>query len=153
MAQTYDLGELGRFRLNERFGHVSINKSNKPPKTRVLRSADVLTIVNHLIKASRGLAEIDDIDDLRNRRVCQIAIFYPGIVQVIRVVLKLSVAPTPKPLGSASSNVIPPFAVVNGAAIEFIAPREGPSLGPQRCHEEEQQKRKKGMPHGQMGSL
>ena len=61
--RTYDLGDLGRLRLNTRFENQSsqINKTLTPD--------DILNIFEGLAKLEKGLIKTDDIDHLKNRRV------------------------------------------------------------------------------------
>ena len=59
----YDLGEVGRNRLNRKLG-LTI-----PIDHRNLTKEDILTIVKHLIRLINAKADVDDIDHLSNRRV------------------------------------------------------------------------------------
>ncbi len=61
--QRYNLGEVGRFRMNKKLGlDISIDKL-------VLTKEDIITIIKFLIELINSKAEIDDIDHLSNRRV------------------------------------------------------------------------------------
>ena len=61
--QRYNLGEVGRFRMNKKLGlNIDINKL-------VLTKDDIITIIKYLIELINSKAEIDDIDHLSNRRV------------------------------------------------------------------------------------
>ncbi|MDP2160185.1 MAG: DNA-directed RNA polymerase subunit beta, partial [Flavobacterium sp.] len=61
--QRYNLGEVGRYRMNKKLGlDISIDKQ-------VLTKEDIITIVKYLIELINSKAEIDDIDHLSNRRV------------------------------------------------------------------------------------
>lgn len=59
----YDLGEVGRFRINKKLGLEDSENS------RVLTKNDIICIVKYLIELINAKAEIDDIDHLSNRRV------------------------------------------------------------------------------------
>jgi len=59
----YDLGEVGRYRINTKLG---INTSIEQ---KVLTKEDIILIVKYLIELINAKAEIDDIDHLSNRRV------------------------------------------------------------------------------------
>jgi DNA-directed RNA polymerase subunit beta len=59
----YDLGEVGRFRLNKKLGLDDSETS------RVLTKNDILLIIKYLIELINSKADIDDIDHLSNRRV------------------------------------------------------------------------------------
>ena len=61
--KTYDLGYLGRFRLNKKLG-LSI-----PISQQILTPSDILYATDYLISLEYGLGSIDDIDHLKNRRV------------------------------------------------------------------------------------
>ncbi|MFB0997270.1 MAG: DNA-directed RNA polymerase subunit beta, partial [Flavobacteriales bacterium] len=59
----YDLGEVGRYRINKKLGtDISIEQ-------RVLTKDDIINIIKYLIELINAKAEIDDIDHLSNRRV------------------------------------------------------------------------------------
>lgn len=59
----YDLGEVGRFRINTKLG-LKTDMGQK-----VLTKEDIILIVKYLIELINAKAEIDDIDHLSNRRV------------------------------------------------------------------------------------
>ncbi len=61
--QRYNLGEVGRYRLNKKLG-LDIEAD-----TQVLTKDDILSIVKYLIELINSKAEVDDIDHLSNRRV------------------------------------------------------------------------------------
>ncbi len=61
--RTYDLSRIGRIRLNNKLG-LSISET----KT-ILTAEDILYSTDYLIKLEHGSGEIDDIDNLKNRRV------------------------------------------------------------------------------------
>jgi DNA-directed RNA polymerase subunit beta len=61
--RSYDLGLLGRLRLNKEFG------LGLPLSYRQLTAEDILRSLDHLISVSQGIRSLDDIDHLKNRRV------------------------------------------------------------------------------------
>ena len=61
--QRYNLGEVGRYRMNKKLG------LDIPMEKQVLSKEDIITIVKYLIELINSKAEIDDIDHLSNRRV------------------------------------------------------------------------------------
>jgi len=61
--KRYDLGEVGRYRLNKKLG-LEI-----PEDTKVLTRDDIIAIIKYLIELINSKADIDDIDHLSNRRV------------------------------------------------------------------------------------
>ena len=61
--QRYNLGEVGRYRMNKKLG-LEVEM-----EMQVLTKLDIITIVKYLIELINSKAEIDDIDHLSNRRV------------------------------------------------------------------------------------
>ena len=60
--RRYDLERVGRYKLNQRLGaHAR--------RVRTITKADMVKLVEHMIKINNGLAQGDDIDHLGNRRV------------------------------------------------------------------------------------
>ena len=59
----YDLGEVGRFRMNKKL------KSDQTEESRVLTKNDIISIIQYLIELINSKADVDDIDHLSNRRV------------------------------------------------------------------------------------
>jgi len=61
--QRYNLGEVGRYRMNKKLGlDIDMEKL-------VLTKQDIITIIKFLIELINSKSEIDDIDHLSNRRV------------------------------------------------------------------------------------
>ncbi|MBK7103995.1 MAG: DNA-directed RNA polymerase subunit beta [Ignavibacteriae bacterium] len=61
--KRYDLGEVGRFRMNDKLGlNIPLNKT-------VLTPEDIVAIMASIIKLKVGNVNVDDIDHLGNRRV------------------------------------------------------------------------------------
>nr|WP_308571451.1 DNA-directed RNA polymerase subunit beta [uncultured Prevotella sp.] len=61
--KRYDLGEVGRYRINKKLG------LNIDMDTRVLTKEDIIEIIKYLIQLINSNATVDDIDHLSNRRV------------------------------------------------------------------------------------
>ncbi|GAB6395273.1 MAG: DNA-directed RNA polymerase subunit beta [Bacteroidales bacterium] len=61
--KRYDLGEVGRYRINKKLG-LTINEDIK-----ILTKEDIIEIIKHLIELLNSKAIVDDIDHLSNRRV------------------------------------------------------------------------------------
>jgi DNA-directed RNA polymerase subunit beta len=61
--KRYDLGEVGRYKINKKLG------LDDTADTKVLTKTDIILIVKYLVALSNQRAEIDDIDHLSNRRV------------------------------------------------------------------------------------
>ena len=61
--KRYDLGEVGRYRINKKLGLTTDSD------VRVLTKEDIIEIIKYLIKLINSNATVDDIDHLSNRRV------------------------------------------------------------------------------------
>jgi len=61
--KRYDLGEVGRYRINKKLG------LNIDMDTRVLTKEDIIEIIKYLIQLINSKTDVDDIDHLSNRRV------------------------------------------------------------------------------------
>ena len=61
--KRYDLGEVGRFRINKKLGLTT------SMDVKVLTREDIVEIIKHLIQLISSTADVDDIDHLSNRRV------------------------------------------------------------------------------------
>ena len=66
-AQRYRLGRVGRFRLNRKFGQ------DIPEDTQTLQAKDIVNSIKYILVLRGGAGELDDIDNLGNRRVRTIA--------------------------------------------------------------------------------
>ncbi|MDE6336349.1 MAG: DNA-directed RNA polymerase subunit beta, partial [Muribaculaceae bacterium] len=61
--KRYDLGEVGRFRINKKLG------LDTPEDVKVLTREDIIAIIKYLIELINSKSDVDDIDHLSNRRV------------------------------------------------------------------------------------
>ncbi len=61
--KRYDLGDVGRYRINGKLG------LSTPTTTTTLTKQDIIAIINYLIELQQGKRAVDDIDHLGNRRV------------------------------------------------------------------------------------
>ena len=61
--KRYDLGEVGRYRINKKLGLTT------PMDVKVLTKEDMIEIIKYLIELINSKADVDDIDHLSNRRV------------------------------------------------------------------------------------
>jgi DNA-directed RNA polymerase subunit beta len=111
-ATRYDLGNVGRYKLNKRLGvNVSI-------KERTLTKDDIVAIIRHIIMINNGRDHIDDIDHLGNRRVrtvgelvqTQFRIGFLRLEQVVRE--RMSIIGTEAVTPSALVNIRPIVAAV-----------------------------------------
>jgi len=62
-SRRYDLGKVGRYKLNRRIG------TGLPNSHRTLTKRDIVNIVRRVIQVNNGVEDQDDIDHLGNRRV------------------------------------------------------------------------------------
>jgi DNA-directed RNA polymerase subunit beta len=62
-ARRYDLGKVGRYKLNRRLG------LDEPIDHRTLTPHDLIKVVSRMILVNNGIESADDIDHLGNRRV------------------------------------------------------------------------------------
>ncbi|MBA3889221.1 MAG: DNA-directed RNA polymerase subunit beta, partial [Gemmatimonadaceae bacterium] len=61
--KRYDLGRVGRYKINQRLG------LSTAASTTVLTKDDFVAIVHYLIELAEGRGDVDDIDHLGNRRI------------------------------------------------------------------------------------
>ncbi|HEY2065448.1 MAG TPA: DNA-directed RNA polymerase subunit beta, partial [Gemmatimonadaceae bacterium] len=61
--KRYDLGRVGRYKINQRLG------LNTPSDLTVLTKDDFVAIVRYLVELHEGRGHVDDIDHLGNRRI------------------------------------------------------------------------------------
>jgi DNA-directed RNA polymerase subunit beta len=111
-ATRYDLGNVGRYKLNKRLGvDVSL-------KERTLTKQDIVEIIRHIILINNGKDHSDDIDHLGNRRVrtvgelvqTQFRIGFLRLEQVVRE--RMSIISTEAITPSALVNIRPIVAAV-----------------------------------------
>jgi DNA-directed RNA polymerase subunit beta len=62
-SRRYDLGRVGRYKLNKKFGYAD------NPRTHTLIKEDIVNTMTYLIRVWIGEQNVDDIDHLGNRRV------------------------------------------------------------------------------------
>ncbi|HTY82374.1 MAG TPA: DNA-directed RNA polymerase subunit beta [Dehalococcoidales bacterium] len=111
-ATRYDLGMVGRYKLNKRLG-VGVSL-----KERTLTKEDIVEMIRHIIQINNGHDHIDDIDHLGNRRVrtvgelvqTQFRIGFLRLEQVVRE--RMSIIGTEAVTPSALVNIRPIVAAV-----------------------------------------
>jgi len=111
-SSRYDLGTVGRYKLNKRLGlNVSL-------KERTLTKDDIIEMIRHIIMIDNGRDHGDDIDHLGNRRVrtvgelvqTQFRIGFLRLEQVVRE--RMSIIGTEAVTPSALVNIRPIVAAV-----------------------------------------
>ena len=101
-GRRYDLGKVGRFKINKRLGVNLPNEKN----TWVLTRQDVVAAVSLPYRLQNGIGKLDDIDHLSNRRLRRVGelvavnAFSVGLLRLERSVKeKMSlISPDDKPL-------------------------------------------------------
>ncbi len=103
--RRYDLGKVGRYKVNRRLGlKVENHKRNH-----VLTNEDIIAAFKYLIKLQNGQGKVDDIDHLSNRRVRRVGelvntvAFRVGLLRLERSIReKMSLTKTDEELTPAS---------------------------------------------------
>ena len=116
-GRRYDLGRVGRFKINKRLG---VNLPNEK-STWVLTRQDAVAAVTYLIGLQNGAGKLDDIDHLSNRRLRRVGelvavnAFRVGLLRLERSVKeKMSlISPDDKPLPATLINARPLIASLN----------------------------------------
>ncbi|MCW1892171.1 MAG: DNA-directed RNA polymerase subunit beta [Candidatus Uhrbacteria bacterium] len=67
--ERYDLGAVGRFKFNQRFGMPSDRETVTSELNRILSKEDIVTILREIIRLNITQEDPDDVDHLGNRRV------------------------------------------------------------------------------------
>lgn len=116
-GRRYDLGKVGRFKINKRLGVTLPNEKS----TWVLTKQDASAAVSYLIGLQNGAGRVDDIDHLSNRRLRRVGelvavnAFRVGLLRLERSVKeKMSlISPDDKPLPANLINARPLIASLN----------------------------------------
>ncbi len=115
--RRYDLGKVGRFKINKR---LDLNIPNEK-KSWVLNRQDLIGTIAYLIKLQNGEGRVDDIDHLANRRLRRVGelvasnAFRIGLLRLERSVKeKMSlISPDDQPLPANLINARPLIASLN----------------------------------------
>ena len=125
--QHYDLGLVGRYKLNKRLG------LKETKRDRALTQDDLMEIIRHIIMVNNGNDHTDDIDHLGNRRVRTIGElmenqFRIGLLRLERVVReRMSIISTEQITPGALVNIRPVVAAIREFFQRFTAiPIYGP---------------------------
>ncbi len=111
-SQHYDLGYVGRYKLNKRLG------LNIPEGQRTLTKEDIVEIIRHIIMVNNDSDTADDIDHLGNRRVRTVGEliqnqFRIGLMRLERVAReRMNTIPTESATPSALINIRPVVAAI-----------------------------------------
>jgi DNA-directed RNA polymerase subunit beta len=116
-GRRYDLGKVGRFKINKRLGITIPNEK----AYWVLTKQDVVAVLGYLIGLQNGKGKLDDIDHLSNRRLRRVGelvavnAFRVGLLRLERSVKeKMSlISPDDKPLPANLINARPLIASLN----------------------------------------
>jgi len=115
--RRYDLGKVGRFKINKRLGTTAPNEKTNW----VLTRQDVVSTLTYLIGLQNGVGRVDDIDHLSNRRLRRVGELVAsnalrvGLLRLERSVKeKMSlISPDDKPLPANLINARPLIAALN----------------------------------------
>ncbi len=115
--RRYDLGKVGRFKINKRLGLDIVNEK----KNWVLTKQDIIATIAYLIGLQNNQGRVDDIDHLSNRRLRRVGelvatnAFRIGLLRLERSVKeKMSlISPDDKPLPANLINARPLIASLN----------------------------------------
>lgn len=106
--RRYDLGEVGRYKINKRLG-LALDST-------ILTRDDIVSLVKYLIGLQNGQGKIDDIDHLANRRVRRVGelvsqtAFREGLLRLERAIReKMSLVST--------EELVTPIALVNARPV------------------------------------
>ncbi|MDP2932225.1 MAG: DNA-directed RNA polymerase subunit beta [Chloroflexota bacterium] len=108
----YDLGRVGRYKLNKRL------EIKVPEAHRALTKEDIVEIIRHIILIDNGRDHADDIDHLGNRRVRTVGEliqnqFRIGLLRLERVAMeRMSIIPVEGVVPSALVNIRPVVAAI-----------------------------------------
>ena len=111
-SQHYDLGRVGRYKLNKRLGF------NTDLQERALTNEDIIEIIRHIIMVNNGDDTPDDIDHLGSRRVRTVGEliqnqFRIGLLRLGRVTKeRMSIISTEAVTPSALINIRPVVAAI-----------------------------------------
>ncbi len=67
--ERYDLGAVGRYKFNLRFGLEGTDEEVAKEENRILTKEDLVAIIREIIRLNNSQEEADDVDHLGNRRV------------------------------------------------------------------------------------
>jgi DNA-directed RNA polymerase subunit beta len=115
--RRYDLGKVGRFKINKRLG---LSIPNEKPNW-VLTQKDIVSALRYLINLQNGEGRIDDIDHLSNRRLRRVGELVAtnalrvGLLRLERAIKeKMSlISPDDEPLPANLINARPLIAALN----------------------------------------
>jgi len=111
-AQHYDLGTVGRYKINKRLG------LDVPEVQRALTREDIVEIIRHIVMINNGNDNADDIDHLGNRRMRTVGElvqnqFRIGLLRLERVAKeRMSTIPTEAAVPSSLVNTRPVVAAI-----------------------------------------
>jgi DNA-directed RNA polymerase subunit beta len=117
-ARRYDLGTVGRYKLNKKLSAV---ENFKGTEERVLTHDDIIGTIAYLIMLSQGKGDVDDIDNLANRRIRSVGelvastAFRVGVLRVERSIKeRMSLLQPDAPVAVANLiNARPIMAAIN----------------------------------------
>jgi DNA-directed RNA polymerase subunit beta len=106
--ERYDLSSVGRVKMNARLG------LSTPDTVRVLRKDDIICMVRTLLELRDGRGDIDDIDNLANRRVRSVGELLENQFRVGLVRMERSIR---ERMGSVDIDTVMPNDLVNAKPV------------------------------------
>ncbi|MDR1691334.1 MAG: DNA-directed RNA polymerase subunit beta [Rickettsiales bacterium] len=107
----FALSGTGRFKMNRRLG---ISYEDAPEDLSVLRKEDILAVLKELIRIKDGNAEVDDIDNLANRRVRSVGELLENSFRMVFVRTERQVK---EKIGSVNIDTVQPMDVINAKPV------------------------------------
>ncbi len=109
--KRYDLGEVGRYRINKRL------RMDSDPGLLTLSREDIVAIIQELVRLKNGQSSVDDIDHLGNRRVRTVgeqlaAQFSLGLARMARTIKER--------MNLRDANKLTPHDLVNARTISSV---------------------------------
>ena len=112
--KRYDLGKVGRYKINKRLNL----KADESAMNRILRLEDVLEVIKEIISLNNNpVAEADDIDHLKNRRVRAVGELMQGRLRVGLLRMERIIKDR---MSVLDSDIVVPSQLINSRPIQAV---------------------------------